>query len=523
MARSPDVIVVGAGSAGSAAARRLVDRGLEVLLLEAGPQDANPAIHDVCRAWELWHAEEDWAYYTAPQEHAAGQRMHWPRGRVLGGSSSLNATIWVRGNPADYEHWAYLGNAGWRWADVLPVFQRIEDSDLEPGDGTPPGPLKVSTRFPRAPVHEAIVEAAQQAGIPFNPNYNGEAQDGVSYMHLNIHEGRRQSTAVAYLRPVLGSPRLTVVTGARVARLLLDGTRCTGVEWVRDGELERASAREVIVCAGTIGSPELLLRSGIGPAAELRAAGVGVVAHLPGVGRNLHDHVIAPLIFAAEREIAPATPESPPGQTHLFWRTEAGLPGPDIQPIHFALPMYSPGMEGPPNGFTLMAAIIRPASRGAIRLSGPGLDDELVIDPRTFSAARDLDRLLWSAELCREVAAGPALRAWGPRELYPGPGVRTAAELRAYLREQVLTYHHQAGTCRMGVDEEAVVDPRLRVHGIDGLRVADASIMPAVSSGNTNAPSVMIGERVADFVTQDAAARRAAEAEAPAPAQIPAG
>jgi choline dehydrogenase len=501
VSHAADAIVVGAGSAGAVAARRLVDQGLDVLLLEAGGEDTNPAIHDVGRAWELWNTEEDWAYSTTPQVHAAGQRMPWPRGRVLGGSSSLNAAIWVRGAAADYDHWAYLGCAGWRWADVLPVYQRIEDSDLDPGDGTPPGPLKVMTRYEIAPIHRSIVEAAQQTGIPFNANYNGDRQDGVAYMHLNIRDGRRQSSAVVYLRPVMGQPGLTVVTGARVRRLVIEGSRCTGVEWERGGHIERATAgSEVILSAGTIGSAEVLLRSGVGPADELRAVGVEVVVDLPGVGRNLHDHILSPMIFSAEREIAAPDPGATPGQSHLFWRSRSGLPGPDLQPIHFSAPLYEPGMEGPPNGFTLMAGMIRPASRGSIRLSGPDTSDELLIDPRTLSSVSDLDRLQSAAELCREIGAAPALRDWGARELYPGPRVRSSTDLRRYLRSNVLTYHHQVGTCKMGIDEEAVVDPELRVHGVDGLRVADASIMPAVISGNTNAPSIMIGERIADFV-----------------------
>jgi choline dehydrogenase len=483
--------------------------------VNSGGEDTNPAIHDVGRAWELWNAAEDWAYQTTPQEHAAGQRMPWPRGRVLGGSSSLNAAIWVRGNPADYDDWAYQGNAGWRWSDVLPVFQRIEDSDLEPGDGTPPGILKVLTRYDIAPIHRSIVEAAQQTGIAFNANYNGEAQDGVAYMHLNIHEGRRQSTAVAYLRPVMGQHGLTVLTGARVHRLIVENGRCTGVEFERDGRLDRARAEsEVIVSGGTIGSPQLLLLSGIGPADELRAAGVDVVHDLPGVGRNLHDHVLSPVIFSAEREIAAPAPGTTPGQSHLFWRSRSGLPSPDLQPIHFSVPLYEEGMEGPPNGFTLMAGMIRPVSRGSIRLSGPDPSDELLIDPRTFSSVSDLDRLQAAAELCREIGAAPALREWGARELYPGPSVASAHALRDYVRSHVLTYHHQAGSCKMGIDEEAVVDPQLRVHGIEGLRVADASIMPAVVSGNTNAASIMIGERVADFVVPATSQPREAPAVA---------
>ncbi len=500
------MIIVGAGSAGAVAARRLVDQGFRVLLLEAGGEDANPAIHDVGRLWELWNAEEDWAYSTTPQEFAAGQRLAWPRGRVLGGSSSLNAAIYVRGAAADYDHWAYLGNDGWSWDEVLPVFQRMEDSDLDPPDGTAPGPLKVMTRFEPNPIHQAIVEAAQETGIPFNPNTNSGEVDGVAFMQLTIDEGKRQSTAVAYLRPVLGHPALTVVTKAYVRRLVLEGSRCVGVEWERGGKVERATAEsEVIVAAGVIESPRLLLLSGIGPADELRALGVEVVVDLPGVGRNLHDHVVSAVTYSAEREVPPPGPGLTHFQSQLFWRSRPGLVAPDVQPTHFSVPLYLPdlGMDGPPNGFAFVPGIVRPASRGSVRLSGPDPSDELLIDPRTFSAAADLEAVVDGIELCREIGAAPVLREWGPQELYPGPAVTSRSDLRDYARRTAMTYHHQVGTCKMGVDGEAVVDSRLRVHGVDGLRVADASIMPAVITGNTNAPSIMIGERVADFVVAE--------------------
>ena len=502
-----DVIVVGAGSAGAAAARRLVDRGARVLLLEAGGPDTNPAIHDPARAHELWFAPEDWAPPTVPQPHADGRRLHWPRGKVLGGSSALNGMIWARGVPADYDHWACLGNFGWSWQDVLPVYLRIEDCDCEASEAHGVGgPLRVLTDYEPAPLHRSIVAAAQEAGIPFNPDYNRGEPDGVSYLQLTIGGGRRHSTAAAYLSPVLDHLLLTVQTRAHARRLLLEGDRCVGVEWEHRGRLERAHAAEVIVCAGVIESPRLLMLSGIGPAEHLTDVGINVVRDLPGVGANLHDHLLSPVIFSAEREIESPAPGLPPAQSHLFARSQPGLLVPDLQPIHFSVPLYEKWMQGPANAFSLMAGMIRPVSRGAIRLASADPSDELLIDPGTLSCEADLRALQAAVGLCRTIGVGAALREWGARELYPGPEVDSPEQLREYVRRTAITYHHQVGTCKMGVDQLAVVDPKLRVHGVQGVRVADASIMPVVTTGNTNAPSVLIGERVADFVSASASA-----------------
>jgi choline dehydrogenase len=506
-----DFVVVGAGSAGAAAAFRLVERGATVLLLEAGGAADNPAIHDPARSHELWDAVEDWGYRTVPQAACGGRSLHLPRGRVLGGSSSLNAMIYARGAPADFDAWAYGGADGWASEDVLPVYQRLEDhrgpagarGSAGRGHG---GPLTVMSGYEPDPIHRAIVAAAVETGIAFNPDYNSGHLDGVSYTQLTIRDGRRLGTAEAYLAPLAGEPALTVVTGAVATRLLLEGGRCRGVEWVRDGRVERGLAgAEVVLAGGAIGSPHLLLRSGIGPAEELRRAGVAAAVDLPGVGRNLHDHLLAPVIFTAERDLGVPAPGLPQPQSHLFWRSRPGLVAPDTQPIHFNTPLYEPWMEGPDNGFSLMAGMIRPLSRGSVSLAGADPAAAPLIDLAALACESDLEALAASVALCREIGTAPALAEWGARELYPGPGVGTAAELRDYVRATAITYHHQVGTCKMGRDAMAVVDPELRVRGVEGLRVADASVMPTVTSGNTNAPAIMIGERLADFLVPVAA------------------
>lgn len=499
-----DYVVIGAGSAGCVLARRLVDRtDATVLVLEAGGPDTNPAIQDPLRMHELWHNAEDWDYFTVPQPYAANRRLHLPRGRVLGGSHALNATIYVRGNPVDYDTWAALGNPGWSWADVEPVFRRIEryDKDDSGRKGTE-GLLDILTLFTPDPIQRAIQAAAQEVGLPLNSDYNSGEQDGVSAVHLTIRDGRRVTTADAYLKPVLAHPRLDVRTGAVAHRLVIEGDRARGVIGTIDGEPFHAHAdTEVILTAGAIDSPALLLRSGIGPAAELRAAGVKVVANSPGVGRNLTDHWLVPVIFTAERPIE-HTPGQPHPQTHLFWRSDPGLPVPDVQPLHFSVPLYEPWMTGPPNGFSLMAGLVRPESTGRITIAGPDLAPP-VINPRVLSRRHDLLRLTDAVRLCMDVGMAPALGEWGAVELYPGRMARSTADLHDYIRGTVITYHHVCGTCRMGADEKAVVDHELRVRGIAGLRVADASVMPTVPTGNTNAPTIMIAERAADFVSHE--------------------
>ncbi|MBC9943105.1 FAD-dependent oxidoreductase [Leucobacter sp. cx-328] len=513
------VIVVGAGSAGSVVARRLADAGVTVTMLEAGGEDTNPAIHDLSRAGELWHSADDWDYYTTPQAGAAGRRMHLPRGKVLGGSHALNAMIWVRCSPLDFDHWAELGNDGWAWNDVLPVYRDIENfsggaSELHGDQGL----LDVTDDYELSPIQQSIIDAGIEEGLAHNLDYNGDSLEGISKQQVTIRDSERLNTYMAYLKPV--RDRVTVETGCRVDELLFAedtadvagkaagaDPRVIGVRITQNGEIRDLYADEVVLAAGAIDSPRVLLRSGIGPAEELRAVGIEPRVDLPGVGKNLHDHLLAPVIFDTEKPIDVPRAGVSVTQSHLFWKSRPELDRPDTQPINFSVPMYGENLEPRgDNAFSLMAGLVTPAARGEITLSGPGADDPINIDLGALGHEDDVASLVASVRQCRSIGRQPALAAsvvdggWGATEIYPGPEIGDGEDLVEYVRQTVATYHHQVGTCKMGIDELAVVTPRLSVRGVTGLRVIDASVMPRVSTGNTNAPSVLIGEQGAKFL-----------------------
>ena len=499
-----DYVVVGAGSAGCVLTRRLLDAGKTVCLVEAGGDETNPNIDHLNNFGLIWHSAQDWDYYTIPQPGALGRKIHLPRGKVLGGSNALNAVIWVRGDAWDYDQWVASGCPGWSWDDVWPVFQAIENYDGEVTEtrGTG-GPMDVRVDYERNPLQEDMLTAAEQTGVPYNEDYNSGSVEGVGKIQLNVRDGKRLNTWRAYLKSRLGDGNLTILTATHARRLLTEGTTVTGLEVDFRGRVGTLSADEVILSAGALASPELLLRSGIGPASELAEVGIGSVLDLPGVGKNLQDHWLSPVIFSIGDREAPMG-EVAPAEVHFFAKSRPELPVPDTQPLFFSVPMYAqdsaPAAQtgpGPGGAFTLQGGLVRPESRGEVRLSGPNPQDPLIVDPQVLSEQADVDALVWSVRQCREIGRAEALSPWQPMEIHPGPEVADE-DLEDYVRGSVVTYHHQAGTCRMGTDAEAVVDPStFEVRGLRGLRLADASIMPLVPTGNTNAPTIMIAERAA--------------------------
>jgi len=474
MGTVPDVIIVGGGTAGSIIARRLIDAGKIVHLLEAGRHDVNPAIHDLSRLGELWLSDDDWGYFTTPQKGGNGRRLHWPRGKVLGGSHSLNASIYVRCSPRNFDHWESLGNPGWGWDDVLPIYKKIENyhgpaSELRGTEGL----LDVTTDYPKHPIQDSVLEAGQQRGIPLNEDYNGAELEGIAQEQLNFANGERESTYRAYLHPIIDHANLTITTEAWVHRLVIEDGAVVGVQYEKDGELHELRGGEVALAGGALDSPRILLQSGIGPRADLEALGIEVALDLPGVGKNLHDHLLVPVIYrTTKKDVGPPPAGVPITQVHWFSSSRAGLDVPDTQPIAFSVPMVQPGMDdAPATGFTLMGGLVTPKSRGTFTLSAKDPHAPTLQDPNILDHPDDVRSLMASVRQVREVGRQAALvDEWGAEEVYPGADGDDNVALEAYVRNNAITYHHQVGTCKMGIDELAVVSPTLRVHGIAGVR-----------------------------------------------------
>jgi choline dehydrogenase-like flavoprotein len=529
--RSADYVVVGAGSAGCIIARRLADTGASVILLEAGRRDnfqlvRKPGMIGPMHAVPQLKKKVDWGHYTVEQKHALGRRIPQTHGKVVGGSSSINGMVFVRGNAKNYDDWAAEGNTGWSYADVLPSFKRFETfedgaNDYRGGSG----PIKVIRARELTGASEAFVEAlSETAGVKKNPDYNAAEQEGVSIFQQSNSGGLRYSAAVGYLddRPA----NLTVLPKTQVARVVIENGRATGVEILgKTGREVIRAEREVVLSAGVFGSPHLLMLSGVGPADHVRAFGVDVVADLP-VGDNLHDHLFVPMSFAMPTALRKPSPmyfgrafvreRFRTDSTWLarsvfevvaFVRTQHAAAVPDLQ-LHVLPWSYpSPNQDAPirhkpdpRQALTVMSTLIYPRSRGTFRLASADPTAAPVIDPNYLDEQHDIDVLVDGLELIREAMAARPIAAGVHCEIAPGPQYPTRAELAKEVLNRATTVYHPVGTCRMGVDERAVVDPSLRVRGVDGLRVADASIMPSIVGGNTNAASMMIGERAAELI-----------------------
>jgi choline dehydrogenase len=529
---SADYVIVGAGSAGCVLASRLsADPRSSVILIEAGGRDWNPWLHIPVGYFKtMGNRAVDWCYRTEPVPGLNGRQVAWPRGKVLGGSSSLNGLLYVRGQPQDYDRWRQLGNPGWGWDDVLPLFKRSErqerGADAFHGDL---GALRVSDMRLQRPICDAWVAAAQAAGHPYNPDCNGATQDGVGYFQLTAHKGRRCSSAVAFLNPVKARPNLTILTHTQSKRIVIENGRATGVTCQgKSGANQIIRARaEVILCAGTIGSPQILMCSGVGEAEQVQQYGIAVLRDLRGVGKNLQDHLQARLVFKCTEPTLNDEVRSLYNQARIalkyamfrsgpmtmaaslatgFLRTGDHVETPDIQFHIQPWSADSPG-EGvhPFSAFTTSVCQLRPESRGEIRLASADVGVHPKIHPNYLATDTDCRTLVEGIKMARRIARTAPLAAKITQDYRPSADLDLdddAATLD-WARNTTTSIYHPTGTCKMGRGTEAVVDARLRVHGIDGLRVADCSIMPEIVSGNTNAPAIMIGEKASDLILQD--------------------
>ena len=512
-----DYVIVGAGSAGCVLANRLSeDPDASVLLLEAGGRDSNDLVHLPAAFSALYRSDQDWDHSTVYEPHANDRRIYLPRGKVLGGSSSINAMIYIRGNRLDYDDW---GVPGWSFDELLPYFKRAEDNergaDALHGAG---GPLPVSEGRSRNPISQAFLDAAAAYGLPANDDFNGPAQDGVGWYQVTQRNGARASAAVAYLHPVAERPNLSIETHVHALAIDFEGDRARGVTGVRLGEpLVFQAAREVIVAGGTYNSPQLLMLSGLGRPAELEPLQIPVVAELPEVGLNLHDHPQAGLVYAMDEELSlfgalneenlalfqsegsgPLT--SNIAEVGGFVRTRDGLPAPDIQ-FHFAPARFAAEglVPGDGHGFSLGACVLKPESRGYVALGSPDPTAKPLIVHNYLEHPDDVASIVAGVRTCMEIAGSEPLSGLAG-ELLVGPASDSDEDILATVRSRMQTLYHPVGTCRMGRDEGAVVDAELRVRGVEGLRVVDASVMPAVPRGNTNAPTIALAERASDLI-----------------------
>jgi choline dehydrogenase len=499
-----DYMIIGAGSAGCVVANRLTeDSNTTVLLLEAGNPDTKPEIKIPLESMKLLGSEVDWGYFSEPEPYLNNRKIFCPRGKVLGGSSSINFMVYIRGNRRDYDHWQELGNPGWSYQNLLPYFKKSEHQQRgADAYHNVDGELSVTDMISPTVTSQLFVEAAIAMGYPHNPDFNGMHQEGAGIYQMTIKDGKRHSAAAAFLKPILQRPNLTVTMGALVNRLLFEGNRAVGVEYLHEGTLHQVRVnQEVILSAGAFDSPKLLMLSGIGNAEHLRSLGIPVVVDLPGVGQNLQDHPLVPVAHQITQDVHPAITSNGIAEAGLFLHSENNLDAaPDLNffscPVFLAPPNYAPAGTG----FVGLVCLTHPHSRGhvSLRSSDPQAPPSIVMN--YLQSSSDLQKLVAGVKLIRELFQASAFDEFRGEEVAPGDNVQSNEAIESHIRDSCNTVYHPVGTCKMGTDPMAVVDPELRVCGVRGLRVVDASIMPTLTTGNTNAPTIAIAEKAADLI-----------------------
>lgn len=502
-----DFVIVGAGSAGCVLAHRLSENpAVRVLVLEAGnsqiPADIETRIQTPAAWPTLLGSEVDWGYRSVPQAALSGREIYEPRGKLPGGTSNLYVLMHIRGHASDYDGWEALGCAGWNYQSVLPYFQKLEDQEDDTGPwigkGGPIALLNAGLHNPN-PTSAAFIAACRELGYPQTDDFNGPQMEGTGWHHVNIRDGKRCSAREGYLFPALARPNVTLGANSQATRLLFEGRRCVGVEYSRDGTLQTARAeQEVLVCAGALESPKLLLLSGIGNPDQLREFNIPVVASLPGVGENFHNHILTGVIQATARPVPPGNLNL--SEAALFYKSDPAQSGPDIQIAFVHVPFDIIVGQQNPNSVSILPGVVRPTSRGWVRLASGNPLDKPLVNPNYLGTEDDTQRLVDAVKRARDIFATRAFAEWVGSELLPGPGVATDAQLREFVRQRADSYHHQAGSCKMGTDDLAVVDPNLNVRGLERLRVVDASVMPVVPSGNCHAGILMVAEKCADLI-----------------------
>jgi choline dehydrogenase len=504
---SYDFIIVGSGSAGAIVASRLSENpDAKILVLEAGGNEFPPNVHIPSLWYTQLGSNVDWCYETIPQPGLNGRIVREPRGKLPGGTSNLHIMMHVRGHSSDYDNWAYNGAIGWSYKECLPFFKKLEDQEDVTSEWTGKGgPMRIIC--PRDhnphPTSVAFLNSCYEKGYPYTADFNGPTMEGAGWHHVYIKDGVRQSTWMAYLKPATEkNNKLVLSVNSMATRLLFDDKKCIGVEYIQNGEVKKAYAdTEVVVSCGAIESPKLLMLSGIGNSQELSNHNIPVISDLPGVGENFHNHVLIGIIRASKKPMPPGNNNL--SEAALYWKTDPRHIGPDMQFAFVHVPFDIIIGQNNPNSFSILPGVVRQKSKGWIKLKSNDPLEHPLINPNYLAEPYDVETMVTCLKMSREILSASAFSEWAGEELLPGPDFKTDDDLRRFCRLRADSYHHQAGSCKMGIDSMSVVSPDLKVYGVTNLRVADASVMPLVQSGNCNAGIMMVGERCADFIKKD--------------------